>query len=54
MPAQLTDEQRSAVEWGDGPLVVLTGAGTGKTTLVVERVRHLLDPRPRLVSNLRL
>ena len=39
----LTSEQRAAVEWGDGPLMVLAGAGTGKTTVVVERVRHLLD-----------
>ena len=44
----LTDEQRAAVEWGDGPLMVLAGAGTGKTTVVVERVRHLLDRDPTL------
>ncbi|HEY5489317.1 MAG TPA: ATP-dependent DNA helicase [Candidatus Limnocylindrales bacterium] len=41
-PFELTEEQRAAVEWGDGPLMVLAGAGTGKTTVVVERVRHLL------------
>ncbi|MDQ3492579.1 MAG: ATP-dependent helicase, partial [Chloroflexota bacterium] len=39
----LTGEQQRAVEWGEGPLMVLAGAGTGKTTVVVERVRHLLD-----------
>jgi DNA helicase II / ATP-dependent DNA helicase PcrA len=39
---ELTAEQRAAVEWGDGPLMVLAGAGAGKTTVVVERVRHLL------------
>ena len=39
---QLTAEQARAVEWGEGPLMVLAGAGTGKTTVVVERVRHLL------------
>src|SRR5687767_13171294 len=45
---QLTPEQSSAVEWGDGPLMVLAGAGTGKTTVVVERVRHLLRTQPDL------
>ncbi len=38
----LTEEQRRIVEWGDGPAVVIAGAGTGKTRVVVERVRHLL------------
>jgi DNA helicase II / ATP-dependent DNA helicase PcrA len=44
----LTPEQRAAVEWGDGPLMVLAGAGTGKTTVVVERVRYLLERDPEL------
>jgi len=44
----LTPEQRAGVEWGDGPLMVLAGAGTGKTTVVVERVRHLLERDPSL------
>jgi DNA helicase-2/ATP-dependent DNA helicase PcrA len=44
----LTEEQRRAVEWGDGPLMVLAGAGTGKTTVVVERVRYLLEQDPDL------
>ena len=46
----LTEEQRTAVEWGDGPLMVLAGAGTGKTTVVVERVRHLLADASRTSS----
>jgi ATP-dependent exoDNAse (exonuclease V) beta subunit len=43
---ELTAEQRAIVEWGDGPLVVIAGAGTGKTRVIVERVdsvRHLLE-----------
>ncbi len=44
----LTTEQRTAVEWGHGPLMVLAGAGTGKTTVVVERVRYLLERDPEL------
>ncbi len=39
----LTIEQRRIVEWGDGPVVVIAGAGTGKTRVIVERVRHLLE-----------
>src|SRR5688500_16726884 len=44
----LTPEQRAAVEWGEGPLMVLAGAGTGKTTVVVERVKRLLATEPDL------
>ncbi|HEY6571986.1 MAG TPA: UvrD-helicase domain-containing protein, partial [Candidatus Eisenbacteria bacterium] len=28
----LDDDQRAAVEHGDGPLLIVAGAGTGKTT----------------------
>lgn len=38
----LTDQQRQIVAWEDGPLVVIAGAGTGKTSVIVERVRRLL------------
>ncbi len=38
----LTDEQRAIVEAADGPVVVVAGAGTGKTRVIVERVRWLL------------
>jgi DNA helicase-2/ATP-dependent DNA helicase PcrA len=41
----LTEEQRCIVTWGDGPLVVIAGAGTGKTRVIVERVRWLLETR---------
>ena len=43
----LTPDQRRIVEWGDGPVVVIAGAGTGKTRVIVERVRHLLDDARR-------
>ena len=45
MTLALTPEQRRIVEWGDGPLVVIAGAGTGKTRVIVERVRYLLEHR---------
>ncbi len=41
----LTAAQRRIVEWGDGPLVVIAGAGTGKTRVIVERVRWLLETK---------
>ncbi len=45
----LTPEQRRIVEWGDGPVVVIAGAGTGKTRVIVERVRWLLATRADLL-----
>src|SRR6476659_981159 len=45
----LTPDQRRIVEWGDGPVVVIAGAGTGKTRVIVERVRWLLDNREGLL-----
>ncbi len=41
----LTPEQRRIVEFGDGPAVVIAGAGTGKTRVIVERVKYLLETR---------
>ena len=41
----LTDTQRRIVEWGDGPVVVIAGAGSGKTRVIVERVRWLLQAK---------
>ncbi|TMB80632.1 MAG: ATP-dependent helicase [Chloroflexi bacterium] len=40
--AGLTDEQRRAVEHGVGPLLIVAGAGTGKTHVLTARVVHLI------------
>jgi DNA helicase II / ATP-dependent DNA helicase PcrA len=40
---ELNDEQRGAVEHEGGPLLVLAGAGTGKTTTLTARVGRLLE-----------
>ena len=39
---KLNSEQKSAIEYGDGPLLIIAGAGTGKTTVITERVKHLI------------
>src|ERR1700744_6365500 len=38
-----TDEQRRAIEHVHGPMLVVAGAGTGKTTVLARRIAHLIQ-----------
>lgn len=40
--SKLNKEQQQAVQHGKGPLLIIAGAGTGKTTVITERIKHLL------------
>ncbi len=43
MLSGLNERQREAVEWMDTPLMVLAGAGTGKTRTLTAKIAWLLD-----------
>ena len=43
MLVELNPEQLAAAQHGDGPLLIVAGAGTGKTATLVHRVACLIE-----------
>ena len=41
----LNSAQQEAVQFGDGPLLIIAGAGTGKTLVLTHRIAHLITAK---------
>ena len=41
----LNKEQQQAVKYNKGPLLIIAGAGTGKTSVIVKKIKHLVKKK---------
>lgn len=42
---KINEQQKKAICFGEGPLLIIAGAGTGKTTVVTQRISHLITEK---------
>lgn len=42
---KLNKNQKEAIEYNEGPLLIIAGAGTGKTTVLVEKIKYLISKK---------
>ena len=43
MASHINDSQKQAIEHLDSPMLIVAGAGTGKTTTLVEKIHHIVS-----------
>ena len=48
----LNEEQLQAIHHDRGPLLIIAGAGTGKTTVITKRIEHLILEKNVSPSNI--